>query len=439
MRPTTALSLTLLFATTFAATSAFAAEERPARATTVAAAAKVLDLSTLPRVDGSNKPGQQSLARLSYESKGTVAEAFDFHKAALVERGFKEMPASYLSEQSSSAAFQNNGYTVSLGVFQTGSDDKVSITLNQHGNVDLAKLPMPADVKPLYAGPVSVMAVSKAAPDAARNACRKLLVEQGWEPYGEAGDALFFRQNAVQLTANVLTAPAQDNQTTISYSTALMSSELPASPKAMGVHYSDSPTQLEFDFPGRIKELTVFYARALEPAGWKQTTAEPFDIEIYKELIYRNPAKDLLRLRMHEIPGKTRGLLRFQSAAEVAEEERLANAELDRGAKENGTPMPSTSISINLPAGAKNVKATKNEIEFSVANRKAKAAVEQLVKDLKSKGWKGDAASLEDVAGAVSLSSGDANITIHYTDTGFLPAEIGIDAIGIELERAKRK
>lgn len=439
MRRTPALASILLFFEFASATSLGAAEPKTAAPTTAAAAAKILDLSTLPRMAGSEDPGEKSLANLFYQAPGDVAKVFGFHKSALVERGFKELPASYTSEQSSNATFQKNGYLVSLSVFSAGEPDKVTVSLNQHGNVDLAKLPKPADAKLLYSGPASVIAMTKASPDKAREECRALLMKKGWEPYGEAGDAMFMRQNAVQLTANVAAAPAQNNQTMISYSAVLMSVELPASPKAIGVHYSDSPAQLAFDFPGSMDELTAFYAKALSPAGWKQTTDQPFKFEIYHELIYRNPAKDMLTLRMHDFEGKTRGLLRFQSAAEVDEQERLAKAELERRAKTSSTPTNSKQVPINVPASAKEVKVKGDEISSTVAAGKAKPTVEQLVKELKGHGWKGDVNSLEDLAGAVSLSNDTARLTIHYTDTGILPSEITIDAIGIELVQAKGK
>ncbi|MBA3312433.1 MAG: hypothetical protein H0T47_03945 [Planctomycetaceae bacterium] len=217
-----------------------------------------------------------------------------------------------------------------------------------------------------------------------------------------------------------------------------MSVELPAAPNATGVHYSDSPIQLEFDFAGSMAELTGFYAKALSPAGWKQTTELPLKSGIYDELIYGNTAKDLLTLRMHHFEGMTRGLLRFQTAAEVTEQDRVAKAELERRAKEKSSPPAAKAVSMPVPADAKNIKVTKGEIEFNVANGKAKAAVERLVKALTSEGWKGDVKNYDDLAGAVSLSNGSAHLTIHYTDTGVLPAEVGIDAIGVELERSSR-
>jgi len=439
MRPTNALTLALLSTLLVVAAPLLAADQKHVAPSTAAAAAKVLDLSKLPRIAESEEPGQQTLANLFYQAPGTVAKAFDFHKAQLVERGFKELPGSYASEQSSNATFQKNGYLVSLSAFSAGEPGKVTVSLNQHGNVDLSKLPMPAGAKTLYAGPASAMSVAKAAPDKIREECRSLLMKQGWELYGEAGDAIVLRQNAVKLTANVSAAPAQNNQTMISYSAVLMSVELPASPKAVGVNYSDSPAQLAFDFPGPMDELTAFYAKALSPAGWKQTTDKPFKFEIYDELIYRNPSKDLLTLRMHDFEGQTRGLLRFQTSAEVEEQDRLAKAELERRAKENNTPKNAKKVSINVPNAAKDVKSNKDEITFTVAAGKAKAAVEQLVKELTSQGWKGEVSGLDDLAGAVSLSNDAAQLTIHYTDTGVIPSEVTIDAVGVELEPAKTK
>ena len=52
--------------------------------------------------------------------------------------------------------------------------------------------------------------------------------------------------------------------------------------------------------------------------------------------------------------------------------------------------------------------------------------------------YRTNAVSLDDVAGVASLSKGEASVTINYTDTGFLPAEVTIDATGVVLKRAEK-
>ena len=60
------------------------------------------------------------------------------------------------------ASFIRDGYTLSLTVTPAEATEYVSIHYTHHGNVDLAKLPIPADAKPLFAGPASAMFVCAA-------------------------------------------------------------------------------------------------------------------------------------------------------------------------------------------------------------------------------------------------------------------------------------
>lgn len=429
------LGLSLVIAS---ATTTLAQPKKPAR-TAVAEPVKAPDLSTLPLVEGSTEPGRRSPTGLSYEAKGTVAEAFKFHRQGLLKTGFKELPATYESEQSSSASFERNGYRVSLSVFSAGDPGTASVTLTQHGNVDLAKLPIPKGAKSSYAGPASAMFLAAGSPEETRADCRKLLLAQGWEPYGDAGDAIFLRRGPVRLTAMISSAPAQGGKTMISYSSELMSAELPAPPDAARVQYSDDPPQLSFDAPGSTADAAAFYRKALAPAGWKATTENPIKEDFKETFIFRNPAQDLLWLELSDFEGQARGLLRFETAAEVAEKERRFDEKRAAAMKEKEKPADEpAALAIVIPSGATKVQVEAEQTTFRVANGKAKAAAESIAKALKADGWEAAAESFEDVAGLASLSKNEATVTINYTDTGVLPAEVTIDATGISLKRAEK-
>ena len=136
--------------------------------------------------------------------------------------------------------------------------------------------------------------------------------------------------------------------------------------------------------------------------------------------------------------GKTRVLLMHRSAAEVAELDRLAREAMAKrkAARPTRTQRPEKLV-VTIPAGAQKVEASKDQITFTVALGQAKRVVENLVNTLKQQGWKAQVGVLEEMAGVSSLSRGDQRLTIAYHDTGVLPADVTIDAKGIELERAK--
>ena len=140
--------------------------------------------------------------------------------------------------------------------------------------------------------------------------------------------------------------------------------------------------------------------------------------------------------------GKLPVTLHFQSAAEIDELDRRikeeaparkAAAETER-AKQTEASKPLSKIAIILPAEAREVEAGKDEIKFTVANGKAKAIAEALRKQFKDAGWKEELATLDPMAGALSFSRENQDLSIHYTDTGVMPAEITITAMHAELE-----
>src|SRR5436190_22499510 len=167
-------------------------------------------------------------------------------------------------------------------------------------------------------------------------------------------------------------------------------------------------------------------------------------------MIFRNPAKDMLTLSMAApYGGKLPVSVRFQSAAEIAEldrkikeqapklraaAEKKAAEEAARLAENNKVPK----VAVTLPADAKDVKQTKDEIKFTVGKGKAKVAVESLRTQFRDAGWKEDVASLERMAGTILLSKVDGkSVNITYSDTGLLPSEVSVSAMRVEFEAAR--
>ena len=297
---------------------------------TVTEAAKVLDLGTLPLASGA-KPRQRHLAAgQEYVAPGNVKRAFDFHRKQLTDAHSTELPGAYVADEMSTSMFSKDGFTLSLMVSPGSNAGTARVRLMNLGNVDLAKLPVPPEAKSLYAGPASAMFVTEVPVEPTQEACRKLLLEKGWEPYGAAGDSLIFKQNAIRLNAFITAAPAQGGKTAITYSSALMSADLPAPADTEGLQYSDSTTQLMFDTKMPMQEIEAFYRKTLAKSGWEATTTNPFKIDLKQHLIFREPHKDLLELEMYEVEGKNRVILVYQTAAELAELDRLVKAEAER-------------------------------------------------------------------------------------------------------------
>src|SRR5213083_631129 len=416
---------------------------------TVEQAARVLDLSTFPLMDGAKPLESPQVAFLFYLATGDVKTAFEFNRKALVAKGWKELPNSSATDQSASGMFSRSGFVVFVSVTPHG-DGSLHVRLQNQGNVKPGKLPVPANAKPVYVGDSTAMYETTAAIAATADAIRNLFVAQGWVPYGDAGDTAIFKQNANLATVTVSSAPAQGGKTMIQYSNQLISADIPAPPNVEELRYVDEPPELTFATANQ-DVIVDFYRKTLATAGWKSTMDHMVDVDEKPTMIFRNPGKDMLTLAA---TGVLSGMLlfsvRFQSAAEIAERDRkrkeaapklraAAEAKAAKEAKEaaelaekNKVPK----VAVTLPADAKDVKQTNDSIKFTVGKGKAKAAVESFRTQFREAGWKEDVASMAAMAGTLLFSKEDGqSVTITYTDTGIMPSEISLSAMRAELER----
>jgi len=420
---------------------------------TVEQAATIFDLSTFPVMDGAQRHAR-AVASFFCEAPGDVKSVFEFQRKKLLSLGFKELPNSSITDQAASAMFGKKGFVVSVSVFPQ-EPNKVLVSIQNHGNIRPGKLPVPPNVKPIYVGDSTAMYVTDAAVVETKEACRKLLLADGWVPYGGAGGSSYYKQNAMRVEATVSSAPAQGGKTMISYLGLLMSADLPAPPDAEELRYAEQTRELSFETTADQKSIVDFYKKAFAQAKWKPTMEHTVEIGSRQEMIFRNPTKDMLTLAMPPLRGGKQSVsLQHQSAAEIAELDRqLKEHEPEIRAKakkqqeeeearwkaENAARAAEVlpKFAVTLPAELTSLEAKASEIKFNVPKGNAKPVVEAWRKEFRDAGWKEDAASVEALAGAVSLSKGRQSLSINYTDTGVMPAEVSISAIGVELEARK--
>lgn len=420
--------------------------------TTVEQAAQLIDLSAFPVMEGSAPASMRTLATLTYAvPKATVKSAYDFQRDKLTAQGWKESTRdSSVTEQAASGTFKRKGFALSVSAYPAGPDAGITVSLNNHGNISYGDLPKPGGIKPIYVGDATAMYVTDATVPATALECRKLLLARGWQPYGSAGDSNWFKQNAVRLNVTVSSAPAQGGKTVISYSGELMSADLPAPEDAEDLRYSDATRELSFESGQKQNQMVEFYKQTLARTHWEPTLAKTVEIDERPTMIFRNPGKDMLTLSFSsDRRGKAPVSLQYQSAAEIAELERAIKAkapqikaELQRreakaAAEYAEAHKPSPKVQVTMPSGAHDFGQSAGEIRFTVNKGEAKAVAAMWRKQFVDAGWKEDVATLESMVGAISLSKGQMNLTIQYTDTGFTPPEVNISANGAELEASR--
>ncbi|MCA9088521.1 MAG: hypothetical protein KDA90_07780 [Planctomycetaceae bacterium] len=422
---------------TFLAPAASISAAPPA---TVAEAVKALDLTGLPLMKGAQAPTSQSVSLLSYRVVADCPTAYAFHKKSLTEQNWTEQPGAVTTEQYASGTFTHHGFVVSLSAVPLGDPQQpgvIFVSLTLHGNVDLKSLPRPAGMSEIYVGPQVAMYSTSAPVEETAVACRKLLVEDGWQPYGKAPGVEWFKQNAIRLTVSVSAAPAQAGKTAVSLSAEQLSADVPAPAETVQLQYADSTKQVLFDTKDREEDIVAFYHETLGKAGWKATTENPVSVDFKHILIFRNEPGDLFTLEMYPVKdeGVLRVTLRHQSAAEVAAQEKRLNEAM--AAKKKLENTPTSKVSIALPAGATLAESSPTRIEFTVASGQGKAAADALRKSMQEAGWKEEVTIADGKVGDITFQKGNQEVSLSYVDPGFIPAEFTLRGRQVELEPAR--
>jgi hypothetical protein len=418
-----------------AAAAKAAATSEPA---TVEAAAKVLDLRAIALPNAAKVSGDRTLGMLMYEAKAKPTAAVEFHRKDLLKRGFKELPGGYTSETTVTANFSKDGFLIRAS--GSGSPDGgTSVTLVNDGNVALEKLPVPPGVKPFPLDKSTVAYTTSAKVAETSEACRKLLVAAGWEPYGRAdtnatdkdSQMLYFKKNAIKLMSWVSTTPAEGGKTLIRYSTELLQVDLPVPPMVEDPGYTDSLKRVTYDLPkDQTDAVIAFYQERLPKLGWKATTDKPVSDDRTKKqfLIYRNDAKDLLSLDLAEFTDIVRVELKHQSAAEVAEEEKRFKEQAELAKAEAARKNRKIELAVPLPPGAEKLeKKEPNLFEFSLPTGSGAKAVTALRDHFAKSGWKEEKGSeLDETNGRIRMTKEDVAITLSYFDLGLSDVEITV-------------
>jgi len=417
--------------------SAVAAEPavKPSAPATVKEASRVLDLRTFPVPDDAASPVSRSLARLSYLAPSRVEPAYRSQQRAFEKAGWREQEGTSVTDQSATGTFLRDGFKVSVSVMPGNGPGSVQVSVLNHGNVDTSKLPVPPSARPFYSSPVTTAYLLPMSVEQAASAVGAQLSVQQWLPYGRAGDSWYFKRNAIRLAARVATAPAQDGKTCVEFSSELLSADLPAPEHADNVQYSDTPRQLSFDVSDRVERVVAFYRKTLAQDGWKPTTDQPVEGEFEGEMIFAKPGDERLLLKLRPLERGTRVELRNWTLQELA----AAILPISPPPADEPPDPPAMRVEIQLPATARDLDLSDSAIEFTVPGGQSRPFVSALRKHLTGTGWHEESASLETGSGNLTFTKQSCMLAIVYADTGTIPAQISIMAIGGQLAAKKAR
>jgi hypothetical protein len=413
-------------ATDSPATQAGTADDTPREPATVEETARLLDLTKVPLLPEHRLVGRRKLGRVNYQAKGEVKTAYEFHRNNLIEQGWKELPDARISVEEAQSKFMREGFLVTLGMSQ--DKELVGVSLYNLGNVRPATLPVPADVKTEHQGPTQANYVTKGKIADVAEACRKVLMDKGWQPYGSisydqkvyAGQRMEFKKNAILLHVSVSTYENRPGDTTISYSTGVVSADLPASANANKLTYSDDDKILTFETPDAVATVIGFYRDTLAKQSWKPTKEPEGATEA--TVYFRNPAGDLITLKVKGSGEATNVRVNHLTAAEIAELDRAIKAKEEREEKERNKPQPpKPTLALPIPENAKAIKRnTATVVTFKLAAGSSKTVVDFYRKHFKAEaGWKEERANLDPMIGSVEFKKDDGKkLAVRYTDVG---------------------
>ena len=471
----------------------YAADDSAREAATVAAAIKVIDLRSFALPAGAVVEGVRQSGMVNYSIKADPKKAFQTQQQQFLKLGWKELPGTMAEPAYGVGLFQKSNFVVSVTTSDAGMPDQPGmsrVSIINFGNIRPGKLPVVPGAKSLFANDANALYVTDLKLTAAIETMRKLLLAAGWEPYGSTGSGqdnmlLTFKRNAIQVTAFIGVAPAQGGKTSIQLGTMQLSADIPAPADAVQLQYVDEQKTLRFESPGEFTDVAKFYQQTLARQGWKSTTEELVtQTDDFKRptgmLVFRNAARDLMSLDLHQREGRTQVLLTHQTADEFAAAEKRAKAAAQllvaerekEAANAAKKPMPTDaadaiealankaladalggkaaktgkttkgnkdSVLIAIPEKAGKVsQPSDNVLQIKVAAGTGKAAAERIRDQLVAAGWKIDGDDdLDKDSGNLTFKKGAQQISLNYVDTGILDVNLMLIGIGATLEPGK--
>ncbi len=405
---------------------------------TAAQAASVLDLSTFPMidldVDPEGSPSRLAIASQSYPAKGNVIDVAKKIQSALLKKGFTEGAGASITEAYASATYQGRGFTFTFTVFPGSKPSTAQVNLQNLGNVDLAKLPMPSGVKPLYAMPAVAAYVAPLSVDKTKSEIQSLLAKQGWEPFGDTTSSFFVKKNAVRLQVMISESPGLENKTSIQLSSEQLSVDLPAPSKFVTLQYDDSTGRMLVDCEQSKEEVIAYFKTALGETQWKPTTENTVRIDYEDYLIFRNAKKEMIEIKFREVEGKTRADVKYQTAKQFADDEKKANAQIAELNKKREADMERKKnppqIVITAPAQSTVSETNKTSVELTTKSGAAKASLQDWMKSQEAQGWKKTATIDSKEVGQFVLTKDGVELTAGFVDPGFIPGSITISVSG---------
>lgn len=178
----------------------------------------VLDISKLATMDQATKVKAIPLG-VTYEVKGTVADAGKFYRKLLKGQGWKESTSLVEMDNLAVLYFTKSDFLLGLTIRHEKKSNLLEVSLIHQGNVDIRKLPFPADAEIESNRFQHINTTTKFSITEVEAFYQKELPPLGWKLIPRGTGLLRCTQNAIELDIEIQTNSS--NQTSIKVSTSM--------------------------------------------------------------------------------------------------------------------------------------------------------------------------------------------------------------------------
>ncbi len=294
----------------------------------------LIDLSVFPRLPDAINPLMKSSTMIMYTAPGKPVDAYNKIKEQLIAERWRELPGAHLSVEygSGTGTFEHHGYKLSLS---TSRDDRqkpegVSVTIMHHGQVDWAKLPLPADAKQDYAVGINAGYVTDSSVEDTIKNTTKSFEAAGWTLFETSPGVVEFKKGRQLIHAYISSAPAKMGKTMMQLNPKLMAADIPLPPGASDSRFHEAPAKLTFEHADSWDDMAKFYQTELIKLGWKPTTENLVKNENDAFQIYRNEEKAYLEVKLEKRSGKTAAEVEYKSAGQFAADEKMYKEAMEK-------------------------------------------------------------------------------------------------------------
>ena len=410
-------------------------------ATTVMAAAKMIDLQKLPLPDEAELMGDPEPGSLRYRAPIEVAAVVDLYRSALTDQDWQEdVEAGHIDKASTALFFKKEDFNLSLSASDMG-EGKTMVSLTNHGNIDLRALPQMADAEDVYYFPSSLGYFSATDVAGVADFTRQELAARGWHEYTRPNTAMAndperqsftLIQNGLELSVSVGVAPAQGGKTAVQYSISLLPLDLPVPDDATGLELDKFLLTLSLSYttPADFETLFEYYSQEMTALGWVVISDLGIMTPERATLFFGNENVPPHTLVLDLVPfeGQTLATLRNYDVDELTE---LTSPGASSQTEE--TPQMGSAAgeipAIPIPAEAADVAydADLGEITYTTLSD-AETVTEFYRQSLPADGWQADEDSVmaNDVFVDITFERGEESINISSKDVS-VPTRVTVN------------